>query len=176
VANPTAHDHKRSVFIGNLPFDVQDEDLYTHFSRCGAIEFVRVVRDKKTNIGKGFGYVQFKERDAIDKAILLNDKPATTIKRKLRVTYAKKEEKVKIEGNVAAARARLQNKKKRAFGAREKPDKKEKGKEKKGAGMEGARADGPRVIEGKRASRDKSGSSGFKVSKKRGKMRLFEHK
>ena len=54
------HDHKRSVFVGNLPFDVQDEDLYTHFARCGDIEFVRVVRDKKTNIGKGFGYVQFK--------------------------------------------------------------------------------------------------------------------
>ena len=60
VSNPTSHDHKRSVFVGNLPFDVQDEDLYTHFSRCGEIEFVRIVRDKKTNIGKGFGYVQFK--------------------------------------------------------------------------------------------------------------------
>ena len=45
--------------MGNLPFDVQDEELYTHFERCGDIEFVRVVRDKKTNIGKGFGYVQF---------------------------------------------------------------------------------------------------------------------
>lgn len=54
------HDHKRSVFVGNLPFDVQDEDLYLHFMRCGEIEFVRVVRDKKTNIGKGFGYIQFK--------------------------------------------------------------------------------------------------------------------
>lgn len=48
------------MFVGNLPFDVQDEQLYTHFKRCGEIEFVRVVRDKKTNIGKGFGYVQFK--------------------------------------------------------------------------------------------------------------------
>jgi RNA recognition motif-containing protein len=46
--------------VGNLPFDVQDEAIYTHFARCGKIEFVRIVRDKKTNIGKGFGYVQFK--------------------------------------------------------------------------------------------------------------------
>ena len=53
------HDHKRCVFVGNLPFDVQDEELWTHFERCGDIEFVRIVRDKKTNIGKGFGYVQF---------------------------------------------------------------------------------------------------------------------
>jgi len=60
AANDQPHDHKRSVFVGNLPFDVQDEDLYTHFARCGEIEFVRAVRDKKTNVGKGFGYVQFK--------------------------------------------------------------------------------------------------------------------
>ena len=48
------------MFVGNLPFDVQDEDIYTHFARCGEVEFVRIIRDKKTNIGKGFGYVQFK--------------------------------------------------------------------------------------------------------------------
>jgi nucleolar protein 12 len=46
--------------VGNLPFDVQDEAIYMHFTRCGKIEFVRIVRDKKTNIGKGFGYVQFR--------------------------------------------------------------------------------------------------------------------
>ena len=59
VAHPAVHDHKRCVFVGNLPFDVQDEELWTHFERGGDIEFVRIVRDKKTNIGKGFGYVQF---------------------------------------------------------------------------------------------------------------------
>jgi len=60
VGNPGVKDHKRSVFVGNLPFDVQDEDVWNTFERCGEIEFVRIVRDKKTNVGKGFGYVQFK--------------------------------------------------------------------------------------------------------------------
>ena len=60
VGNPGVKDHKRCVFVGNLPFDVQDEDVWSTFERCGEIEFVRIVRDKKTNIGKGFGYVQFK--------------------------------------------------------------------------------------------------------------------
>jgi len=59
VGNPGVRDHKRCVFVGNLPFDVQDEDVWNTFERCGEIEFVRIVRDKKTNIGKGFGYVQF---------------------------------------------------------------------------------------------------------------------
>jgi len=60
VGTPGVKDHKRCVFVGNLPFDVQDEDVWSTFERCGEIEFVRIVRDKKTNIGKGFGYVQFK--------------------------------------------------------------------------------------------------------------------
>jgi nucleolar protein 12 len=63
------HDHKRCVFVGSLAFDVQDETVYQHFATCGEIEFVRIVRDKKTNIGKGFGYVQFK----VIRAILVID-------------------------------------------------------------------------------------------------------
>lgn len=119
---------------------------------------MRVVRDKKTNIGKGFGYVQFKERDAVDKAMLLNDKPSETMKRKVRVTYAKKEENKAIRGNVDAARVRLERKQKKGkWGIQQKGGKKREG-----------------VVEGKRATKDKSGGSGFKVSKKRGKMRLIE--
>lgn len=155
------------MFVGNLPFDVQDEELYTHFERCGEIEFVRIIRDKKTNIGKGFGYVQFtvpspllsnrfcvnvKDRDAVDKAVLLNDKPSVTMKRKLRVTYAKRVQKTEVKGNVAAARVRLQKRQKRHDGGKAK------------------------VIEGNRAKKDKSGGSGFKIGKKHGKMRLVESK
>jgi len=65
----------------------------------------------------------------------------------LRVTYAKKEQKAEVKGNAAAARARL--KKKQANLA---------------------------TVEGKRAKKDKSGRSGFKIEKKRGKMRLVEKK
>ena len=37
-------------------------------------------------------------------------------------------------------------------------------------------AQGKGVVEGKRAAKDKSGGSGFKIGKKRGKMRLVETK
>ena len=75
------------------------------------------------------------------------------MKRKLRVTYAKKEQKNReIEGNTAAARLRLKKKLDRKT---------------KGAG---------KVVEGNRAKKDKSGGSGFKISKKRGKMRLLDAK
>ena len=84
----------------------------------------------------------------------MNDKPSATIKRPLRVTYAKKEQKEK--GNVEAARTRL-HKKKTTRGKR-------------------AGTPGKGVLEGKRAAKDKSGGSGFKIGKKRGKMRLVETK
>lgn len=94
----------------------------------------------------------------MDKAVLLHDKPTETIKRKLRVTYAKKEQ---AKGNLNAARVRLQKKKERS-----------KGVAKKERAVEGKK----NPIEGKRAKKDKSGGSGFKLAKKRGKMRLMETK
>ena len=72
------------------------------------------------------------------------------------MTYAKKEQ---PKGSVNAARVRLQRKKERPKGVA-KTEKVIEGKKK--------------AIEGKRATKDKSGGSGFKLTKKRGKMRLTE--
>lgn len=40
--------------------EIQDDDLWSAFEDCGVIDSVRVIRDEKTGIGKGFGYVNFK--------------------------------------------------------------------------------------------------------------------
>lgn len=80
VAHPAKTDHQRCVFVGNLgfvddesmmdqggenerkrskiPSDVE-EGLWRQFSKAGTVESVRVVRDEKTRVGKGFAYVQF---------------------------------------------------------------------------------------------------------------------
>ncbi|CCG83297.1 Nucleolar protein [Taphrina deformans PYCC 5710] len=90
VAHPAVHVNKRCVFVGSLPFDAEEELLWTHFAACGAIESVRVIRDKKTNVGKGFAYVQFKDASSVQNALLLNDKKMLLGEgkgaRKLRVT------------------------------------------------------------------------------------------
>jgi len=49
---------------------------------------VRVVRDAKTNVGKGFAYVQFEDPMSVDEALLLDSKKMAN-DRKLRVTRAK---------------------------------------------------------------------------------------
>lgn len=83
VAHPTKIDHRRCVFVGNLgfvddeslmdregetarkrgkvPSDIE-EGLWRHFGKAGKVESVRVVRDEKTRVGKGFAYVQFEVR------------------------------------------------------------------------------------------------------------------
>lgn len=64
--------HKKSVFIGNIPLDASEENLWKTFSDCGAITSVRVVRDKKTGTGKGFAYVAFGDRAAVKSALLFD--------------------------------------------------------------------------------------------------------
>jgi nucleolar protein 12 len=80
VAHPAKTDHRRCVFVGNLgfvddesmmdqggegerkrskvPSDIE-EGLWRQFGKAGTVESVRVVRDEKTRVGKGFAYVQF---------------------------------------------------------------------------------------------------------------------
>ncbi|OBZ86942.1 Nucleolar protein 12 [Choanephora cucurbitarum] len=86
--NDKQHDRKRSVFLGGLPFDIEDEELWEFFKECGDIEFVRTIKDAKTNVGKGFGYVQFKEREAVEAALELTEKKLRD-KTKIRVQRCK---------------------------------------------------------------------------------------
>ena len=58
-------DQSRAIFVGNLPFDITEDDVITHFSKCGKIDNVRIVRDAQTGIGKGFCYVNFIKRESV---------------------------------------------------------------------------------------------------------------
>ena len=119
LANPSAVDHKRCVFVGNLNFVDEEttdgigpngeeiprrpkakqpadaeEGLWRTFSKVGKVENVRVVRDKHTRVGKGFAYVQFADENGVEAALLLDDKKfPPLLPRKLRVSRAKKVQK-----------------------------------------------------------------------------------
>ena len=63
------------VYVGNLPFSVDDEKLKELFSSYGEIEEVSVIKDKFSGRSKGFGFVTFKNDDEAKKAIEeMNDK------------------------------------------------------------------------------------------------------
>nr|XP_026494521.1 nucleolar protein 12 [Vanessa tameamea] len=80
-----AHDPKCSVFVGNIPFALEDETLRAKFEKCGEIESVRIIRDKKTNAGKGFGYINFSSKDGVELALALTDEDLTIKNRIMRV-------------------------------------------------------------------------------------------
>lgn len=72
VGEASSIDHRRSVFVGNLPFDLKDLTLRRHFEACGQVEAVRLVRDRSSGLGKGFGYVLFQSADSVQLALKLD--------------------------------------------------------------------------------------------------------
>lgn len=44
------------IFVGNLSKDVTDPELYNHFSKYKSLAMVKIVKDAKTGLSKGFGF------------------------------------------------------------------------------------------------------------------------
>ena len=59
------------MFVGNLPFSATEDDLKNLFADCGEIEGARIATDRETGRARGFGYVDFADEDAVDKAMAL---------------------------------------------------------------------------------------------------------
>ncbi|XP_072516391.1 RNA-binding protein 34 [Salminus brasiliensis] len=93
VAKNISHVHKRSIFVGNLPYDIMELPLRQHFEECGQVEAVRLVRDRNSGVGKGFGYVLFASADSVMLALNLNG--SELLNRKIRVKRSVKKEKEK---------------------------------------------------------------------------------
>ena len=59
----------RKIFVGGLPFSVDEEGIRADFGKFGPIEDVYLPRDRESDRPRGFGFVTFKDaRDAEDAA------------------------------------------------------------------------------------------------------------
>ncbi|XP_055491122.1 RNA-binding protein 34 isoform X2 [Leucoraja erinacea] len=92
ASNWNDHNHRRSIFLGNLPYDIQENDVRDHFYECGEVESVRIVRDRESGMGKGFGYVLFQNTDSVTLALELNNSELKG--RKVRINRSVKKERV----------------------------------------------------------------------------------
>ncbi|KAM6217453.1 RNA-binding protein 34 [Rhynchocyon petersi] len=97
LASETSSRDKRSVFVGNLPYKIEDSAVEQHFLDCGGIVAVRVIRDQLTGVGKGFGYVLFENTDSVHLALRLNN--SELMGRKLRVMRAVTKEKLRPQSS-----------------------------------------------------------------------------
>jgi len=74
-----------TIFVGNLPWSTDEEDLKNLFEDCGEVVNARIVRQSWTQRSRGFGYVEFAAEAAVDHAV---QKQLVVDSRELRLDYA----------------------------------------------------------------------------------------
>jgi nucleolar protein 12 len=182
LGDPFRTDHRRCVFVGNLPFVDQEtveanddenprqrpkarvradpeEGLWRAFGKVGKVENVRMVRDKVTRIGKGFAYVQFADENAVEAALLMNEKKyPPLLPRKLRVMRAKK---ISTKPKQSQARPRRDEKGGRGKGVQKSRGREERKSNSAGRGQQNV------VFEGHRASKSSAKDKAVKIKLKK---------
>jgi RNA recognition motif-containing protein len=80
-----------NIYVSNLSFNVQDEDLREFFTPYGEVTSAKVITDKESGRSRGFGFVEMSDDAAAQKAITeLND--ASVDGRTIKVMEAKPKE------------------------------------------------------------------------------------
>ena len=80
-----------NIYVSNLSFNVQDEDLREFFTPYGEVTSAKIINDKFTGKSRGFGFVEMSDDTASRKAIEeLND--STVDGRNIKVMEAKPRE------------------------------------------------------------------------------------
>jgi RNA recognition motif-containing protein len=59
----------KKLYVGNLPFSATEEELRTLFEQHGTTVSVRVITDRETGRSRGFGFVEFEDDGAAEKAL-----------------------------------------------------------------------------------------------------------
>jgi len=57
------------LYVGNLPFDVNSDDLEQMFAEFGEVTSSQVISDRETGRSRGFGFVELADDDSGRKAI-----------------------------------------------------------------------------------------------------------
>ncbi|MEM6854373.1 MAG: RNA-binding protein [Planctomycetota bacterium] len=58
-----------NIYVGNLPYAVQEEDLIEYFKQWGPVERATLVFDRETGRPRGFGFVEMDDDSAAAQAI-----------------------------------------------------------------------------------------------------------
>lgn len=80
-----------NIYVSNLSFNVQDEDLKEFFTPYGNVSSAKIITDKFTGKSRGFGFVEMPDSEAGNKAIAALDN-GTVDGRSIKVTVAREKE------------------------------------------------------------------------------------
>jgi RNA recognition motif-containing protein len=59
----------KKLYVGNLPYQTDENELQTLFATAGTVETVSVVRDQATGRARGFGFVEMGSDEEAQTAI-----------------------------------------------------------------------------------------------------------
>ncbi len=60
------------IYVGNLSFNTTEEEIKTEFSKYGEIEDIKLISDRDTGRSKGFSFITFQTKEAMDAALEKN--------------------------------------------------------------------------------------------------------
>ncbi len=60
------------LYVGNLPYNISDDQLRDVFARFGTPDSARVITDRDSGQSKGFGFVEFSDDQQAKQALSLN--------------------------------------------------------------------------------------------------------
>jgi RNA recognition motif-containing protein len=76
-----------TIYVGNIHYSLSEEDVKRIFEVLGKVEAIKIIRDKKTNKSKGFGFLEMaNKKEAMESIKTLDGK--TVAGRNLRVLRA----------------------------------------------------------------------------------------
>ena len=78
---------QNKLYVGNLPYTVDESQLNEIFSSYGDIDEVKLIRDRETGRSKGFAFITFATQHAAEKALEQNGKEVG--ERTIKVNIAK---------------------------------------------------------------------------------------
>ncbi|MEK7521323.1 MAG: RNA-binding protein [Patescibacteria group bacterium] len=60
---------QKRLFVGNLPYQIDNSQLETLFSQCGQVVSANVIMDRMTGRAKGFAFVEMSTEEEAQNAI-----------------------------------------------------------------------------------------------------------
>ena len=58
-----------NIFVGNLKYDVTEDEVREAFAQHGEIQSVAIIKDRATGQSKGFGFVEMPNKNEAENAI-----------------------------------------------------------------------------------------------------------
>ena len=80
---------QNKIYVGNLPFKMNDDDLRELFSKYGDIEDLRLIMDRETGRSKGYAFITFTTQEAAQNSLEMRGREIEG--RTIRVNMAKED-------------------------------------------------------------------------------------